>query len=178
MGVAGFVPQAWDLEDNRQVSATGEGETVGRNSVPCEQANWGSQDFLSELGVAVMQSLSCVRLCDPMGCSTPGFPVLHRLRVCSNSHALSQWCHPATSSSVAAFRTESWTAEEKSLYAEPPRRGGCAIYCITWIKWYTEGWSGGLEKVSLMIHLGKLAYCSPEDISVGLGFKWQFAREE
>ena len=27
----------------------------------------------------VVQSLSCVRLCDPMDCSTPGFPVLHHL---------------------------------------------------------------------------------------------------
>ena len=25
------------------------------------------------------QLLSCVRLCDPMDCSTPGFPVLHHL---------------------------------------------------------------------------------------------------
>ena len=29
--------------------------------------------------VAVVQSLSCVRLCDPTDCSTPGFPVLHHL---------------------------------------------------------------------------------------------------
>ena len=27
--------------------------------------------------VAVVQSLSHVRLCDPMDCSTPGFPLLH-----------------------------------------------------------------------------------------------------
>ena len=27
----------------------------------------------------VVQSLSCVRLCGPMDCSTPGFPVLHHL---------------------------------------------------------------------------------------------------
>ena len=29
--------------------------------------------------VIVVQSLSCVRLCDPMDCSMPGFPVLHHL---------------------------------------------------------------------------------------------------
>ena len=29
---------------------------------------------------AVIQSLSCVQLCDPMDSSTPGFPVLHHLR--------------------------------------------------------------------------------------------------
>ena len=27
--------------------------------------------------VVAVQSLSCVRLCGPMDCSTPGFPILH-----------------------------------------------------------------------------------------------------
>ena len=47
---------------------------------------------------------SCPTLCDPMDCSMPGFPLLHRLpRVCSNSCLLSRWCHPTISSSVAPF---------------------------------------------------------------------------
>ena len=46
---------------------------------------------------------SCPTLWDPMDCSTLGFPVLHYLPVCSNSCPLSQWCHPAISSSVAPF---------------------------------------------------------------------------
>ena len=45
----------------------------------------------------------CPTLCDPMNCSTPGFPVLHHLPVCSNSCPLSQWCHPAIWSSIAPF---------------------------------------------------------------------------
>ena len=36
------------------------------------------------------QSLSRVRLCDPMNRSMPGFPVSHCLRVCSHSCLLSQ----------------------------------------------------------------------------------------
>ena len=40
---------------------------------------------------------------DPMDCSTPGFPVLHHLPVCSSSCSLNQWCHPTISSSVAFF---------------------------------------------------------------------------
>ena len=34
-----------------------------------------------------VQSLSCVRLCDPMKCSTPGLPVHHQLPefICSNT---------------------------------------------------------------------------------------------
>ena len=46
---------------------------------------------------------SCLTLCNPMDCSMPGFPVLHYLPVCSNWCPLSQWCHPAISSSVTSF---------------------------------------------------------------------------
>ena len=43
-------------------------------------------------------------LCDPMDCSTPGFPVHHQLpRACSNSCPLYRWCHPTISSSVVPF---------------------------------------------------------------------------
>ena len=45
----------------------------------------------------------CLTLCDPMDCSTPGFPILHCLLVCSNSCSFSRWCHPTISSSVAPF---------------------------------------------------------------------------
>ena len=38
-----------------------------------------------------------------MDCGTPGFPVLHIPRVCSNSCPLSQWCHPTISSFVIPF---------------------------------------------------------------------------
>ena len=40
---------------------------------------------------------SCPTLCDPMDCSTPGFPA------CSNSRPLSWCCHPTIASSVAPF---------------------------------------------------------------------------
>ena len=43
-------------------------------------------------------------LCDPMNCSTPGFPVLQCLaRVCSTSYPLSCWCHPTIPFSVTPF---------------------------------------------------------------------------
>ena len=38
-------------------------------------------------------------LCDPMDCSSPGFPDLHYLPLCPNSCPLSWWCHPTISSS-------------------------------------------------------------------------------
>ena len=48
-------------------------------------------------------SKSCPTLCDPMIFSTPGFSVLNYLWACSNSWPLSQWCHPAISTSVTPF---------------------------------------------------------------------------
>ena len=43
---------------------------------------------------------SCLTLCDPMECSTPGFPVLHHHPQFAQIHVhWVQWCHPAISSS-------------------------------------------------------------------------------
>ena len=46
---------------------------------------------------------SCLTLCDPMDCSTPGYSPLLSPRVCSNSCPLSLRCHPTIASSVALF---------------------------------------------------------------------------
>ena len=48
----------------------------------------------------IVQSLSHVWLCDPMDCSTPGFPVLHHLPEFAQTRSLSWWRHPTISSSV------------------------------------------------------------------------------
>ena len=44
-------------------------------------------------------------VCDPMGCSVPGFPVLHYLPEFAQTHVhwVSNWCHPTISSSAAPF---------------------------------------------------------------------------
>ena len=47
---------------------------------------------------------SCLTLCDPMDCSTPGLPCPSPTsRACSNSCPLSRWCHPTILSSVVPF---------------------------------------------------------------------------
>ena len=46
---------------------------------------------------------SCPTLCDPMNRSTPGLPVHHHLQFTQTQRPLSQWCHPAISSSVGPF---------------------------------------------------------------------------
>ena len=48
--------------------------------------------------LVVVQSLSRVRLCDPMDCSTPGFPVLHHLLELAQT--LAHWVRDAIQSSV------------------------------------------------------------------------------
>ena len=40
----------------------------------------------SVLQIAVVQLLSRVQLCDPVDCSTPGFPVLHDLLEFAQTH--------------------------------------------------------------------------------------------
>ena len=43
----------------------------------------------------------CPTLCNPMGCSMPGFPVLHYLPEFAQIHV--HWCYPTLSSSAAPF---------------------------------------------------------------------------
>ena len=55
-----------------------------------------------------VQLLSCVRLCDPMDCSTPGFPVHHQLPELAQIHVhrvgdAIQPSHPLASPSPPAF---------------------------------------------------------------------------
>ena len=54
------------------------------------------------------QSLSCVQLCDPKDCSTPGLPVHHQLPELTQIHVhwvsdAIQWSHPLPSPSPPAF---------------------------------------------------------------------------
>ena len=69
----------------------------------------GGQDFFLHwdfLPILQFSSVaqSCPTLCDPMNRSTPGLPVHQPTpRVYLDSRPLSQWCHPAISSSVVPF---------------------------------------------------------------------------
>ena len=49
---------------------------------------------------------SCLTICDPMDCSTPGFPVPHHLPELAQTHVhgvSDGWTHPTISSSVVPF---------------------------------------------------------------------------
>ena len=60
---------------------------------------------------------SCLTLCDPMNCSTPGFPVLHHLREFTQTHVhwvghTIQPSHPLSSPSPPAFNL----SQDQSLF--------------------------------------------------------------
>ena len=76
---------------------------------------------------------SCLILCDPMDCSTPGFPVL-----CSNSCPWSWWCHPTVSSSVVPFSSclQSFPASGSFPMSQFFPSGGLSI---VWANYWSLG---------------------------------------
>ena len=77
-----------------------------------------------------VQSLSHVRLCDPMDRSMPGFPCPSPSPgACSNSCPSSQWCHPTISSSVVPFSSclQSFPASRSFLTSQFFASGGQSI---------------------------------------------------
>ena len=80
---------------------------------------------------AVVQSLSCVRLCDLMDCSTPGFPVLHHLLEFAQIHV--HWVsdsiqpsHPLSSPSPPAFNLS-----QHQVFSNE------SVLCIRWPKYWS-----------------------------------------
>ena len=84
--------------------------------LPTTFISQGPQFLLYSLSVIIrlfgafilVQSLSCVRLCNPIDCSTLGFPVLHHLPEFAQTHAhwisgAIQPSHPLSSPSPPAF---------------------------------------------------------------------------
>ena len=69
--------------------------------------NLGSVDFqfcaCNILLICFSSAQSCPTLCGPMDCSTPGLPVRHQLSELTQTHPVSQWCHPTISSFVTPF---------------------------------------------------------------------------
>ena len=76
---------------------------------------------------------SYLTLCDPMDGSTPCFPVLQDLGVCSNSCPLSWWRHPAISYSVVPFSSclqsfpASWSFPVNQLFASDDQSAGASV---------------------------------------------------
>ena len=98
---------------------------------------------------------------DPTNCSTPGFPVLQHLRVCSDSCPLSQWCHPTISSSVVPFssRLQSFPASRYFQMSQCFASGGQSIGASAFVS-PSNKYS---ELISLRIDWLVGSPCSPRD---------------
>ena len=73
---------------------------------------------------------SCQNLCNPMDCSTPGFPCPSASpKACSNSCPSHRCCHPTISSSVIPFssRLQSFPASGSFLMSRLFELGGQSI---------------------------------------------------
>ena len=95
----------------------------------------------------------CLTLCDPMYCSTPGFP--HPLltpKICSDSSASSQLCHSTISSSAAPFSSclQSFSASGSFQMSQLFTSGGqsigvsvsTSVLPMNTQDWSPLGWTG------------------------------------
>ena len=86
--------------------------------------------YLASLASVQFSSVtqSCLTLCDPVNHSTPGLPVHLQLPKFTQTHVhrVSQWCHPAISSSVIPFSScpQSLPASESFPMSQPFAWGG------------------------------------------------------
>ena len=96
---------------------------------------------------------SCPTLCDPMDCSTPGFPVHRQLPECTQIHVhQGRWCHPTISSSVIPFfyRLQSFPASESfpmsQFFTSRGQSSGVAASASVLPgiiqDWFHLGWTG------------------------------------
>ena len=96
---------------------------------------------------------SCLTLCNPMDCSTPGFLPFTISWNLLKLRTMSQWCHPAILSSVIPFSScrQSFPASlsfPKSLFfaTDGQRIGASASVSPMNIKdWFPLGWTGWIS---------------------------------
>ena len=79
--------------------------TNAESQATCPHVQWRVPSLWNrrrnKCAFVVVQSLSCVRLCDPMDCSTSGFPILHYLPQFPQTHV--HWVSDAIQPSPPAF---------------------------------------------------------------------------
>ena len=107
----------------------------------------------SESVISSVQSLSHVRLCDPMSCRPPCPSPTPE--VYPNSCPLSRWCHPTISSSVIPFSScpqslpASGSFQMSQLFASGGQRIGVSASTsdlpMNTQDWYPLGWTGWIS---------------------------------
>ena len=113
----------------------------------CPMQYWAHHQFRS-----VTQS--CLTLCDPMDCSTPGNPVHHQPPgIYLNSYPLSRWCHPTISFYVVPFSSclksfpVSGSFQMSQLFASGGQRVGvsASVLPMNTQDWSPLGWTGWIS---------------------------------
>ena len=97
-----------------------------------------------------VQSLSCVRLCEPMNPSTPGLPVYHQLPVLTQTHV--HWVgdaiqpfHPLSSPSPPALNLSQHQGLFKwvsSSYQVAKVSASTSVLPMNTKDWFPLGWTG------------------------------------
>ena len=101
---------------------------------------------------------SCPTLCDPMDCSTPGFPVLHHLPEFAQTHAhwvgdTFQPSHPLSSPSSPALNLSQHQGLFKSVssshqVAKVGLSASTSVLPMNIQDWFPLGWTGWISLLS------------------------------
>jgi len=109
-----------EISQEESIGRDGKGEMVQRK--PREEGVYrNSPSWLTCCSV-----LSCVQLCDPMNCSTPGFPDLHHLPVSARTHVhwvgnAIQPSHPLSPPSSLSLNLSQVFSNELALHIKWPK---------------------------------------------------------
>ena len=117
--------------------------------------------FLIEMDQFCSVAQSCPTLCNPVNCSTPGFPVHHQLLELTQTHV--HWVSDAISSSVVSFsfHLQSFPASESFQMSQFFTSGGqsigvsasASVLPMKIQDWFPLGWTSW---ISLLIEMDKL----------------------
>ena len=110
----------------------------------------------SDSSIAVVWSLSCVQLCDTMGCSTPGFPVLHYLLELAQTHVhqvsdVIQPSHPLLSPSLLTFNLSQhegifqWVSSSHQVAKILVVLASSSVLPMNIQDWSPLGWTGWIS---------------------------------
>ena len=99
---------------------------------------------------------SCLTVCDPMNCSTPGLPVHQPTPgVYPNSCPLNRWCHPTIPSSVIPFSSchQSFPTSRSFQMSQLFTSGGesigvsasTSVLPVNTQDWFPLGWTGWIS---------------------------------
>ena len=118
--------------------------------------------FFAEIGKKILKYIqfssaaqSCPTLCDPMVCSTPGFPVHYQLPEPTQIHVHWVWFHPTISSSVVLFSScfRSFPASGSFPMSWFFEWGGqsigvsasASVLRVSIQDWFSLGWTGWIS---------------------------------